>query len=252
MVRQVREARRTNHVKSGVRLGKALFLLVVLAASVAAQDPAQARLTALHDTAQKQTAAWQTLAKSLELRIARMLPCDARVRAAIEEVGKASEARMDALTAYLQSAAAGARQDTGAVSAGLNAEQAAAHEMETEAAEAEQELIAIGGQLADLTISVKSKPGLEDARQKLDAIAALVRERGADAHAQSVRRVALIAALKDLLAADQAKQKAVENELGAVVTETARWSDYYAARVARAQTECSITNQTPASQRKKR
>jgi hypothetical protein len=35
--------------------------------------------------------------------------------------------------------------------------------------------------------------------------------------------------------------------MAAVAAEALHWSEYYAARLSRAQTECSITNQGPAS-----
>jgi hypothetical protein len=243
MVRQVRQARRTGDVQSGVRLVR--FLAVLIAATAYAQDPAKAL-----QQATEKSAAWQALANNLESKIARMLPCDARVRSAIEEVHKASDARQTALTAYLQAAAAQARRDAEAADAAMASEQAGAHDREIEEAESEQDRVAVEGELADLAASVKAKPALEAARKKLEAIAGSIRTRGADAKAQDERAAALETALKDLAAAEHARLKAFETELALLTAETARWSDYYAARIARAQTECSITNQTPARRRK--
>lgn len=249
MVRQIRKARRSGDFQGGVRLGTAGFLFLLAITIGAAQEPAPVQPSPVQQAAEKQTAAWQTLASSLEMRIARMLPCDPRVRSAIEEVSRASEARLGATAQYLQAAAAQAGRDSEAASAALAAEQGSAREGEVETAEAEQERIAIEGQLAELRESVKSKPGLEEARAKLESIADMVRQRSADAQGQAAARTALIAALGDVVTAFQARQKAIESESGALTIETARWSDYYAARLARAQTECSIT--TRPVQRKK-
>ncbi len=223
-------------------MGRVVFLVALSAAVAGAQEPAALQLSPLLQTAAKQTAAWQTLAKGLELKIARMLPCDPRARDAIEEVSRASQVRLAAQTQYLQALAASASRDSQAASAALNAEQAGARDVQVETAEAQQDRIAIEGQVADLAESVKSKPELEAARAKLASIAAMVRQRAADEPAQAARRTALIAALTNVAGPLQARQKAIDAEIAALAAETARWSDYYAARLARAQTECAITN----------
>jgi hypothetical protein len=240
MVRQIREACRTGDFESGVRLGKSLFLLVLIGSTAAAQEPAPVQPSA-QQAVEKQTAAWQALAKNLELRLARMLPCDARVRAAIEEVSRASEARLAARAQYLQDAAANAKRDSEAADAALAADQTGAREMEMETAEAEQDRVAIEGQLADLIESVRAKPALDEARMKLESIAAMVRQRVAGTQSLAGRKTALTAALRETALAFQARQKAIEADVSALATETSRWSEYYAARLVRAQTECSIT-----------
>ena len=218
MVRQVREARRTPDLESRVRLGKFVVLLLVTAAAVAAQDQAGAEVSALQQAVDK-TAAWQALAKSVESRLARMLPCDPRVRAAIQELSKASEDRLAALAVYLQGAAVQAKHDAEAASALLEAEQAASRDLNFDTAEAEQDRIAVEAQLADLTASAASKPALEVARKKLAAIAAMARQRAADAAAQGAKSGALNAALQNVAAAARAKQTALETELGSLVVE---------------------------------
>ena len=61
----------------------------------------------LRDKAEKSAAAWQTLADGLDARTSRLLPCDSKMKAAIDEVSRASEARMTALLEYLREATAG-------------------------------------------------------------------------------------------------------------------------------------------------
>src|SRR5260370_33447924 len=63
------------------------------------EDPADA-LTSFQQNAAKRSAEWSTLAANLEQRVARLLPCHPRIRSAVEEVSRASEARIVALTTY--------------------------------------------------------------------------------------------------------------------------------------------------------
>lgn len=240
MVRQVRETCRSGDFQSGVRLGKFGFLLVLTVSVMAAQEAAPAQPSALQ-AVEKQSAAWQTLAASLESRIARMLPCDARVRAAIDEVSQASEMLLAARAQYLQATAAEAKRDLESAEAALAAEQAGTRETEIEAAEADQDRVAVEGLLADLTESVKTKAALEGAQTKLESITAMVRQRVAGTQQQASRQTALTAVLRELVAAFQVRQKAIDAEVNALAAEGPRWTEYYAARAARAQTECSIT-----------
>src|SRR3984957_15543058 len=74
-----------------------LFLAIARSASAqAVADP----LESLRQVADKASADWQGLAKGLEQKIATLLPCDPKSRAAGEEVSRASDARLAALSAY--------------------------------------------------------------------------------------------------------------------------------------------------------
>lgn len=217
--------------------------------TVAAPAQEGTPLQSLAGNAARASAAWENLAKGLEAKITRMLPCDPRLTAAIEEVGHASEERLAALNQYVQAAVVQARQDTESARAAIAAEQAATRELETDRAEAEQERIAVEGQLSDLIDSAKRRPALEDARAKLQAIAASIAARSADLQTEIGKRAALLASLNDVFTTRQARQRALESQLSALGLETQRWSDYYAARLARARTECDIT--TPTHSRRK-
>ncbi len=197
----------------------------------------------LETIANKRAAEWDQLARGLEPKIARMLPCDARVRAALEEVSRASNARLDAVSRYLQSAAAEARVDVERARKALAGEQAAAKDLDTERQEAAEERAAVDGELADLDRSVTRKEALGDARKRLAEIRAKLEDRIAGLQAEAGRRAELISSLQQLVAGYEARDKAIAAELTALTAETARWKEYYATRVARAQTECSITNQ---------
>src|SRR5271157_3343354 len=78
-----------------------LFSTMLAAALLPAQDvPAPPSLTTLRQSAEQKTQAWAMLAKALEARIRGMLPCDPKIAAAVEEVSRASEARLGAFGAY--------------------------------------------------------------------------------------------------------------------------------------------------------
>jgi chromosome segregation ATPase len=197
----------------------------------------------LETIANKRTAEWDQLARGVEPKIARMLPCDPRVRSALEEVSRASDARLDAVSRYLQSAEARARADVERARKALAGEQAASQDLDTERQEAAEERAAIDGQLADLDGSVAHKPSLEDARKKLAEIRAKLEERIASLQQEAGSRAELTSTLEQLVAGYEARDKAIAAELTALTAETTRWKEFYATRLARAQTECSITNQ---------
>lgn len=201
-------------------------------------------LAPLLAAAEQKAAEWETLASGLEARIGRMLPCDPRVRAAIEEASRASEARLLAMSQYLKAAVALAKADTEAARAAAASQDDGNKDLETERAEAEQGRIAIEGQIADLGDSVRRLAALEGAQKKLTEIAAMIRERAERTQQLADNKNTLAVPLKNLLAGYQARQAALEDEQAALTVETSRWSEYYTARLARAQMECSIINQT--------
>lgn len=232
-------------VKSGA------IILFFLATSAWAQVNSADPLAALRQVAEKRSSDWDTLAKGLEVKLARMLPCDPRVRTSIEEVSRASDARLAALAQYLQANAAQAKLDVDRVQRLLADQESFSKDAEIEKAEADQERVAIKGRSADLAESAKRRPSLSEAQKKLGEIAAMTRERTSRAQEQVARREALAEVLRQVGAAYQARQKAIETELSALLIETSRWGEYYAARMARAQTECSVTGPASPAPRKK-
>ncbi len=213
-------------------------------ACASAQD-----LASLQKTAEAKTGEWDALAKTLEGKLVRMLPCDARVRTTIEEVNRASDARIAALALYLQAAAAQVQAQENIIAPAIAAQEAAAREVESDRAEADQERIAIDAQLAELEESLKKRPQLLGAQQSLSAVAQMVRQRVAGSAQQTARNTALVEALRELYAACEARKGAIQKELTTLTAESTRWSDYYTARIARSATECSITNQGGTDQR---
>ena len=84
-----------------------LCLGTLFAAAVAmAQNAPAPTLASLAQTARQKAADWDTLAQALDASIGRLLPCDPKGPAAIEEVSRASDARLAALADYLQAASA--------------------------------------------------------------------------------------------------------------------------------------------------
>jgi hypothetical protein len=227
-------------------------LFVLMTTSAAAQVTPPAASASLQEVAEKRSAEWDALAGSLEAKLARMLPCDARVRTTIEEVSRASEARLTALSQYLKSTAAQAKRDAEAARSAMAEQEMNAREMDAERAEAHQEEAAVDAQLADLTDSAKRRGSIDGAQKKLEAIASALRQRASVADQQTERRAALTASLRDLIGASDARQQAFEGEIVVTDRETARWAEYYAIRLERAETECSLTNQAPKPRQQKK
>src|SRR5580700_4572960 len=116
-----------------------LLLLLTLVPTRAQENT----LEPLRQAADKATADWESVAKGLEQKIATLLPCDPKSRAAVEEVSHASDARLSALTAYLKVSVAKAKADTAAAKRVLAAQAALSGGWNTERSEADSERVAI-------------------------------------------------------------------------------------------------------------
>ncbi len=228
--------------------GASLFLILALAPFAIGQETPDP-LSVLRQSAGKAAAAWQALAKGLEPKIAHLLPCDPVARAAVEEVSRASDARLSALSAYLNAAAAQAKSDTDSAKRVLAAQAALAGGWNTERAEADQQRAAVEAQAADLKESMRKRGSLAGAEQVLVELARQLKDRAAKADEQSGRRDAIAGLLGGMVVAYQDRQAALENESALLEIESSKWSAYYTARLSRSSTECAITN--PAAARKK-
>jgi hypothetical protein len=229
-------------------------LCLLLAASFAAaqEKPAQtAPIDALRQTADKAAADWDALAKGLESKIATLLPCDPKSKAAVDEVSRASDVRLSALSAYLKAAAAEAKAGTDAAKRVLAEQSALSGGWNTERAEADQERTAIEAQVADLKESMRKRGSLAGAEQVLADLALKVKERAQKAEDQSAHKDALDAVLGELVLAYRDRQASLENESALLDAETLKWSAYYNLRVSRAVTECAIINGAAAPKKKR-
>lgn len=215
--------------------------LVGAAASVSAQDRPLSTPSDAAQTAEKRTNEWSILASNLEQRVARMLPCDPRVRTAIEEVSRASGARFLALNAYWQEIAKRSNDQAEMAHKLIADNDARLAEWKTDSADSEQEQVRVGAQSSDLRDAARQQAALAAAVQALNRISQNVASAVKQGVAREEASVQLDADLNQLITATQARQAAIEDELKALSMESTRWTAYYAARITRAQMECSIT-----------
>jgi hypothetical protein len=187
-----------------------------------------------------------TLAQGLDAQLAPLLPCDAKARKIIQDVSKASDARVAALAAYLRLVAAQAADQTAGARRLLAAEEARAPEASDERTDAALERSTLEAQSANLAASAFGRPGLADAGNTLVRITDIVNRRSSLADQHATQRDRGVAALRDLVAADQAREAALRDAITAFQAEGARWSTYYSVRLARTQAECSSTGASTA------
>ena len=223
--------------------------LLGAAALVAAQERPTSAPSEAAQTAEKRANEWSILASSLEQRIARMLPCDARVRTAIDAVARASEARFTALNAYWQEVAkmSGSQAETARKLMAEN--EARIADWKADRTDSEQEQTRLGAQTADVRGGARQQAALGDAVRVLSGISQNAAAATKQAATREDASAKLDVNLQELITATESRQTAIENELKALATESSRWTAYYAARTTRAQMECSITgaaNPTPA------
>jgi hypothetical protein len=216
-----------------------------------AQEPANA-LTGFQQNTAKRSIEWRTLATNLELRLARFLPCDPRIRSAIEETGRASDARIAALTTYWMAVSGKSKSQLDAIRKLMDQEEARKGDWSLENTEAEQERAMVTEQNGFLAIGVNHVPAFAGAQKALSATTQTMLQMEAEARDRQTTGTQLAADLNALLTAGQTRQSAIEAELKSIAAEGTRWAGYYAARSSRAQTECEITNQdagAPAARR---
>ena len=226
-----------------------LTLVACLAAAAAlrAQNADANSLSALQDAAAKRTAEWYTLTTSLEPRLVRLLPCDPRVRTSLEEVAKASDSRTVALTSYWNMVSMQSKAQVEVIRGLLGREEERGEDWSQEKTETEEELAATEAQAAALKTSMQQVPALASPQKSLDSLAQSDRLLAAQAQERATDGGVLLADLRDLLKAAQARQSAIDEQLKFVSAEGQRWSAYYAARQARAQIECFIINPAAAT-----
>ena len=198
-------------------------------------------LAALEQAAKQRHGEWESLARDLSERMARILPCDPRYAAGIAEVSRASEARLAALADYMRAISAKAFAETAAAKILLNTEERRAVEASLERADAGQEQTAVDTQSDALALSVRQRAALADSQKLLEQIADMVHQRVSTAEQQARAADAAAVLLRELVPKFDARDTALRDESVAFEAERARWNGYYAARLARAQTECSIT-----------
>jgi hypothetical protein len=223
-----------------------LGVCLLLAGAAAAQNPAQnavgpSPLAALEQAAKQKTADWDTLARNLDTSILKLLPCDPKAAAAITEVSRASDARVAAVMAYLEAAGRQTALQTGAARRVLASVQPLGADLSAEKSDLAQEQSGINGQIAVLADSGQRRPAFNGAQDALRQVAALAQQRSDAADSGISHGDAAAGAVRALLDQLEAHEAALKEAQAAFEVESAHWSTYYTTRLARAQTECTVT-----------
>lgn len=229
-----------------------IALALLLAGGIVCAQPAVDPAAALRQTAEKKTADWEALARALDNKIQRMLPCDSQIKQSIADVRTASDTRLAALTEVLRNAIVQAAAESQRVKEALSAEDGNLREANVEREDADQERIAFDAEASDLKDTAKQRSGFDEALKKIGEIEGLTGSRTDNANRQVEARALFSVALRDLLAADQKRQNALDAEQVALSAETVAWSQYYSLRIQRADVECSITGSAPRSNQRKK
>ena len=214
---------------------------------VSAQGPAPSSLPALQQSVSQRTAEWNTLATNLELRVARLLPCDPQARAAIDEVSRASEARSVALTSYWTVASLQSKTQVESIRGLLTQEEDRVGDWVVDASQARTDVGFAAALETSLASGVPQIQALANPQKDLEAIAEQYRLLEKQAQDRVAAHGRLIDDLRELLNTGQTRQAAIDERLRTVGVEGQRWSAYYAARQARAQTECFLINPAAAA-----
>ena len=233
----------------------AVLLGVLLASTAFSQEPPAAPdlKPAVSDaarTAEQKNAEWVALASALELKVARLLPCDTHVKSSIEEVARASDVRFAAIAAYWQELQDRSKDQAKSARRLIEENEALVAAWKNERADSEKAQARLADQTLDLKESQRTISALVPAARILDGIA-----RNSEALAgQSAERETEIAELNarwnDVIRAAQLRDASIENQVKALAGERDRWSAYYAARIARGQMECSLTSSPSSTPRK--
>jgi hypothetical protein len=215
---------------------------LAVAGGLCAQDATVNSPGAFQENASKRTTEWSTLATGLEPRLARLLPCDPRVRTSVDEVSRASDARIVAMTSYWTVVSNKSKQQMEAVRQLLAQEEGRIADWAKDQSDAEVEVTAINSQSAALGTGLQHLPALANPQKNLQSIAQMDRTLEAKTQEREASSSEILDDLREQLKASQARQAAIEDHMKAISKEGERWSGYYAARMARAQVECSLIN----------
>jgi len=190
--------------------------------TLCAQDTGAKSLSALQDAAAKRTAEWNTLTIGLELRLARLLPCDPRVRTAVDEVGRAADTRTVALTSYWNMVSIQSKAQVEAIRGLLTLEQQRAEDWANDKTETEQEVAVTSAQAAALKTSLQQVPALANPQKSLESLAETNQMLAGQARERETNGGLLVDELRDLLKASQARQSAIDEQLKSVSAEGQR------------------------------
>jgi len=218
---------------------RAVAIGILCAPCVLGQAPVA--LAPLEQNLKATETAWANLARELDSKLARLLPCDAAAIKTIQDVSAASQARIAALTAYLKAVADNMAADIVAARNIRDGEQGRLTSLPAERTDTEQERAGIESQLRNLADSVRAKPGLAAAEFQLKQLESMTRERATLAAKQSADGPVVVEKLNTLIGALERREAAVRQTAVAAAAENQSWEQYFAARLARTRTECTVT-----------
>ena len=226
----------------GLALMISITTSLMITTPAVAQDAEKAKAI---PEADQRAQGWNTLAAGLEAKIGRMLPCDPRVATSMNEVSRASELRMGASAKQWQAISGKLKEEAMAVEHTIALEQARGAEWTRDHADADQERTSVDAHVIALQRTLEKAPSLGDAEKQLTALAAETQKMAQRSEEREAAAGALNGELGELLRVKQAAQTNIDANLRALNSEAAAWEEYYAARAARAKTECAITNPVP-------
>lgn len=224
-----------------------IYLCLLTAAAAAgqnatAQNPSTpASLADLEKAVQNRTAEWDRLAQNLELSLIRLLPCDPKIAASITAVNRASGARITAVAAYLEAANHQAELQANAARQVLASAQGLGTDLAAEKSGMAPERAAVDGLIVNLNQSLQRRPSLSAPADGLKQVLADQQQRADAVDSSASHAAAASMDLADLVMQLDARRSAWSGVQSAFQGEAVRWNAYYAARLARAQTECNIT-----------
>lgn len=222
------------------------FAFVHVAWAQSAPSSPAPTLASLEQNVKDKTAEWDQLAQNLDPTLVRLLPCDPKAAAAIAEVIKASEARVAAVSAYLDAASRDALLQTNGAKQVLASAQALNPDVAAEKSDLGPERTGLDGQIANLTQSASSRASLAVPSENLKQILAIQQQRSDTVDSATMHDAAAVTALSDFVMQLTARQSAWTDVHSAFDAEASRWAAYYSARQARAEMECTITKGTAA------
>ncbi len=188
---------------------RVMLLTIVAAVMLPAQSATP--IATLRQGAEQKTQAWETLAKSLETRIRGLLPCDPKIAAAVEEVSRASDARLTAFSDYFRAVLAETSARSAEAARLLDYQSHTGTQfLETEHAEGVEERAGIESQISQLLANPGRKTEIGEAEAALREVAALTDQRNLVMVQQSVRGDALNESLRALVSQSQAAEAAIK------------------------------------------
>ena len=196
-------------------------------------------LDSLKQEAERKDAEWSMLASSLEQRLVRMLPCDARIQASVQDAEKASAARLAALAAYWNAAATNVAQRSATWQPDTTSLEVRASEAAKDHADSDE----LTETLANRQTAIASHgTSFAPVQSALASLTTALQHNEELASRRETASKDLAQSAKTLADSNRVLGDEIAKHLKLMEAETKAWGQYYAARLARAQTECAITN----------